>query len=463
MPSHRPLPPPVKENPRALALNALLETTGSPEAPDSLLEHHLSKSNLDARDKGLAVELTYGVLRRMATLDWRLAPLLDRPLARLPILVQMILRLGAYQLLFLDRIPPSAAVNESVNSAKQQIHRLKRDWGGFVNAVLRRLVRDPTPEWPSIDLDPVKHLSVKHSMPDWLSRRWVDRYGTSVADRLCAQASGTPPVTLRVHKLRSSREDLLSRLHQDGISATPTAVSPYGIRVDGGGPVPSLSGFEEGAFYVEDEAAQLIPLLMNPSPGSVVLDACAAPGGKSIHLADLMQDRGMVYAVDRSDERLSLLRENCRRMGVTIVKPISGDVRSPAGLSTAARSFDSILVDAPCSGLGVLRRHPEAKWRKVEADLLRHHNVQLEILGAVASRLRPGGVLVYSTCSGEPEETTSVVDDFLSAHAGFRRESAGTWLPASAQPFLTEQGDLSTVDNEFSMDGFFAARLRKQE
>ena len=220
----------------------------------------------------------------------------------------------------------------------------------------------------------------------------------------------------------------------------------------------------------------MIPLLLDPQPGDIVLDACAAPGGKSTHVADLMQNKGTIYAIDRKGTRLDLLRSNCQRLRVQIVVPIVGDIReprewvplietagSPAGKKAKEdeRSVDRILVDAPCSGLGVLRRHPEAKWRKDEQALPRHQALQGQILEAVAPCLRPGGGLGYSTCSTEPEENEAVIERFCRVHAEFQRESVASWLPPVAQGFVTEQGDLSTVGNRFSMDGFYAARLRK--
>jgi 16S rRNA (cytosine967-C5)-methyltransferase len=405
-------------------------------------------------------------LRRLATIDWRLEPVLDKPLLRLPVAVQMTLRLGTYQLLFLDRIPQSAAVNESVNLARAFAGTVGRDWSGLVNAVLRGLLRHPPHPWPSMDHDAAQALTVRYSVPGWLSRRWVERLGLASAEVACKEVSATPPLTLRVNRLITTREALLERFGQAGIAAKPTNVSPFGIQIEEGGTVPSLPGFHEGAFYVEDEAAQLIPPLLDPQPGDIALDACAAPGGKSTHLADLMQNKGTIYAVDRKGARLDLLRSNCQRLGVQNVVPIIGDIREPREwVSMIERagepSVDRILVDAPCSGLGVLRRHPEAKWRKDQQALPRHQALQCQILEAVAPCLRPGGVLVYSTCSTEPEENEDVIGRFCRAHAEFQRESVHPWLPTAAQRFVTEQGALSTMPNCFSMDGFYAARLRK--
>ncbi len=464
-PQSSPQPPTA----RSVALSALVESVTSEEGIDVILDRRLAASPLDGRDRGLAVELTYGVLRRLGTIDWRLEPVLDKPLPRLPVIAQMLLRLGAYQILFLDRIPQSAAVNESVNLARANARMVGRDWSGFVNAVLRALIREPLRPWPSSDTDAAQALAIRHSVPLWLSRRWLDRLGAAAAETACEQAAGIPPVTLRVNRLKITREAYLERLRQAGLAATATSVSPVGITIEEGGVVTALPGFDEGLFYVEDEAAQLIPPLLDPQPGETVLDACAAPGGKATHLAELMQDRGVIYALDRKGARLDLVRANCARLGIRSVLPVQGDVRNRAEWSRAVGAsattdgrptFDRILVDAPCSGLGVLRRHPEAKWRKDSESFDRHRTLQLQILDSVAPCLRPGGVLVYSTCSTEPEENEAVIDEFCRTHAEFRRESLSGSLPAAARDYLTGQGDLSTMGNRYSMDGFYAARLR---
>ena len=461
---------------RAIALSVLVESVKSEEGVDALLDRALARCSFDDRERALTVELSYGVLRRLATLDWRLEPVLDKPLLRLPVAVQMMLRLGAYQLLFLDRIPESAAVNESVNLAKAFAGTVGRDWSGFVNAVLRAFLRHPPQPWPSTDRDAAQAFAVRYSVPVWLCRRWVERLGPASAEVACEGVSIAPPMTLRVNQLVTTRESLLDTFAQAGIVTKLTSVSSLGITLEEGGSVPSLPGFHDGAFYVEDEAAQLIPPLLDPQPGDIVLDACAAPGGKSTHLADLMQNKGTIYAVDQKDARLDLLRSNCRRLRIQNVVPIVGDIRQPrewvptiemAGSPSVKKArqvepfADRILVDAPCSGLGVLRRHPEAKWRKDERALPRHQVLQCQILEAVVVCLRPGGVLVYSTCSTEPEENEDVIQRFCLAHGEFKRECVAPWLSPAAQAFVTEQGALSTVGNQFSMDGFYAARLRK--
>lgn len=458
-------------SPRAVALSVLLSSQRTDDPLDELIERQ-TVSIREPRDRSLVMELVYGVLRRQETIDWRLGAVLSKPLPRLPVVVQMLLRLGAYQLLFLDRIPQSAAVNETVLSAKSRAKKLGRDWSGLVNGVLRNLIRVPAPSWPDSATHPGESLSVRYGVPIWLVERWLDRLGYEQAERACRATSTIPAVTLRVNDNRLNRDEFLERVRQVGVAARATLISHVGVVLEKGQEVTSLPGFQTGEFYVEDEAAQLIPPLLDPKPGEVILDACAAPGGKTTHLAQRMSDRGTIYAIDRKSSRLDLLRQNCGRLGMQSILPIVGDVRTPSEWSSLIADgvsfheglpvFDRILVDAPCSGLGVLRRHPEAKYRKDSSAFTRHRQLQSEILAAVAPCLRPGGVLVYSTCSTETEETEEVVSSFCQAHPNWTRESVAPWLPSAALPFVTVCGALSTMGNECGMDGFYAARLRKQ-
>lgn len=461
---------------RMAALRILLSTEEAGVLTEDMLDEWIRRAALDQRDRALAVHLVQGVHRYRGTLDWRLGLVSDRPMARLPMIVQMALRLGAYQLLYMDKIPASAAVNESVQLVKRAGRRLGRDWSGFTNAVLRSLQRTPEPSWPTLEHNPVESLSVRFSCPSWLAERWLHRAGATEAQAWCRASLDPPPLTIRVNTLRTTRDGYLALCRQAGYSAQPTQISPYGLIFDQRHPVQSLPQFQEGAFYVEDEAAQLIPLVLAPRPGERLLDACAAPGGKATHLAALMDNRGEIVAVDQSEPRLTLLRANCLRLGVSIVTSLLDDVaeHAPAvpdagGATMVPRNathphhgYDGILVDAPCTGLGVLRRHPEGKWHKDTAAIDRHSQIQHRLLEAMSRLLRPGGRLVYSTCSTEPEENEQVIDRFCRTHHEFHREHVGSWLPPAALPLITSQGDLSTMGNAFSMDGFYAARLRKE-
>ncbi|MGC4097403.1 MAG: 16S rRNA (cytosine(967)-C(5))-methyltransferase RsmB [Nitrospira sp.] len=458
-------------SPRSLALSVLLSSQRTNDALDELIEQRAT-SVRQPRDRALMMELVYGTLRRQETIDWRLGAVLAKPLHRLPNVVQMVLRLGAYQLLLLDRIPASAAVNETVLLMKSHTDQLGRDWSGLVNAVLRNLTRMPVPSFPDPASHPAQSLSVRYGIPLWLTERWMDRMGLEQAESACRASSTVPSVTLRLNSTRLTREDLLERFRQAGITAHPTTISPVGVVLEKGQDVTSLPGFLEGDFYVEDEAAQLIPPILDPQPGETVLDACAAPGGKTTHLAELMGGRGTIYAVDRKAARVDLLRQNCKRLGMQNIVPIVADVRNrsewsgmmagEADLRDRLPLFDRILVDAPCSGMGVLRRHPEAKGRKESSVFARHQKLQVEILASVASGLRPGGVLVYSACSTETEETETVISRFCETDPGWMREPVTPWLPATGLPFVTINGALSTMENACGMDGFFAVRLRKK-
>jgi 16S rRNA (cytosine967-C5)-methyltransferase len=413
--------------------------------------------SLSPEDRALAHELFYGVLRHRSALDWRLAACSTRRWGQVALPVQMVLRLGAYQLLFLDRIPPHAAVHETVALAKVMAGESDV---GYTNAVLRALERRKSElVVPDLLNHPIDHLTAEYSHPVWLVRRWLKRFGLQRTLTMCRTNNTVPPVTLRVNPLRVTRERLVEMLAKEGAIAAPGRVSPQALVLKAGSPAATRA-FAQGWYYVQDEAAQLVGFAVAPQPGERILDACAAPGGKSIHLAELMGDRGEIVAVDASAERLALVKENCRRMGIKSVHPLEADVSNPVEAARMGH-FDRILVDAPCTGLGVLRRHPEAKWHKTEALIVRLAAKQRAILDAVAPLLKPGGVLVYSTCSTEREENEERVEAFMRTHQGWTVDNLRERLPAVAEPLITPQGYLSTLGNALDMDYFFAARLTK--
>ena len=456
-PQHSPARHPAPS--RLLALQTLVTVERQGCFADEAFARFAAPANLSHEDQALAFELVYGVLRHRATLDWQLNAVASRPVHRLPAVVAAILRLGAYQMRYLDRIPVSAAVNESVKLAKG----IKgRDWSGVVNGILRNLDRTEV-EWPDMAHDPVNGLSVTYSCPNWLTQRWIDRWGLETAEAMCRHTLTIPPLTLRTNTLRCSREQLEARLGEEGYAVSRTSVSPEGLILEKCGSLQALPVLQEGWCYVEDEAAQLVPLLLDAIPGQRVLDACAAPGGKCSHIAALMQNQGEIVAMDPEPRRLKRLESNLRTLGITCVETV--EIAHEADRDTSwfadQEGFDRILVDAPCSGLGVLRRHPEAKWQKTSTQLDWHGERQSGILERVAPYLRQGGVLVYSACSTEPEETTQVVSRFCQDHPEFCRESSARWLPPHAHSLTNPDGDFLTSSFRYNMDGFFAARLRR--
>jgi 16S rRNA (cytosine967-C5)-methyltransferase len=449
-----------------VALAILQKIERQRQFADEALDQLIEKASPSKLDRGLIFELVYGVLRYRETLDWRLNLVATRSMSRVPLPVAMILRLGAYQILYLDRIPPSAAVNESVNLSRSI---RGRDWTGFVNGVLRNLDRQPTPPWPAQSENRVLYLSIRYSCPLWLVERWLSFFGPAQTELLCQATLKIPPITLRANTLRCTREELATRLSNEGYEVRETIVSPVGLVLEKCGKLSEVKGLQDGWCYIEDEAAQLVPFLLDVSPDHRMLDVCAAPGGKTTHLAARLQNLGSVVALDQNPRRLRSLASNCQRLGVMNVSHFVADTsqdllhidKSSPVLSALSQGFDGILCDAPCSGLGVLRRHPEGKWAKDPDLMTRAQARQLEILNSVSTLLRPGGVLVYSACSTEPEETYQVLATFCRQHPEFRHESAGPCIPPAGQSLIDQEGNLFTALNPFDMDGFFAARLRK--
>lgn len=429
------------------ALHILVRVERDRAFADLALEAALDRARLDPRDAALCTEIVYGTLRWRRYLDWRLAPHLRRPLARLDPWVRAVLRLTAYQLLFLDRVPRWAAVDEAVSAA-----RLKSRSAGpaeFVNAVLRAFTRAPTP--PRLPADPVEAPAIRWSFPDWMAARWIARYGPEEAERLMAALNERPPVTIRANTLRISREDLAARLRDEELAETdPTRLAPEGLTVRRGA-VGRWAAFTSGWCTIQDEASMLIGRLLDPQPGELVADACAAPGTKTTHLAQLMGNRGRIIAMDPHAGRLGLLTQAAARLGVSIVEAHAGGVAAVGGRWRG--QCDRVLVDAPCSNLGVLRRNPDVKWKREEAELGRLGDKQRGILTAAAALARPGGRLVYATCSLEPEENEAVVRAFLGEHPGWRIDPPDTF------PVAPDDGVMRCLPHVHGTDGFTAVRL----
>jgi 16S rRNA (cytosine967-C5)-methyltransferase len=365
--------------------------------------------------------------------------------------VRALLRLTAYQVLFLERVPRWAAVDEAVSLARLKAR--KPGPAELVNAVLRSLTRAPEP--PPLPPGPVQAAAVRWSFPDWIAARWIERYGMEEAQALMAAMNERPPLTLRANTLRITREALAMRLRDEELADTrPTALAPEGLVVERGHPA-RWALFAEGWCAVQDEASMLIGHLLGPRPGECVADVCAAPGTKATHLAQLMENRGRILALDPQAARLRLLARAAARLGATIVEAHAGAVETLA--PRWREGCDRVLVDAPCSNLGVLRRNPEVKWRRTAEDLRRLEVKQRGILAAAASLAKPGGRLVYATCSLEPEENEGVVEPFLASHPGWRVDTPNDF-PVPPDP----DGFVRCLPHRHSTDGFTAIRLERR-
>jgi 16S rRNA (cytosine967-C5)-methyltransferase len=412
----------------------------------------------DSRDRDLLNAILYGVLRWRARLDFIIGRFSKTPIAKIDLPILNILRVGVFQLAFLTRIPPSAAVHTSVEMAKS----MGAPWvGAFVNAVLRRAAAEHgAVRFPDPQTEPVRALAAAWAFPEWLTERWVGRFGAAPAAELCESINAIPPLTLRANTLKTDRAVLMAALKADAKSVTACALAPDGLCVEGlSTRMTALESFRQGWFQAQDEAAQLVSLLLAPRPGETVLDACAGRGGKTGHIAQLMGNRGRLVALDRSGARLAALREEMRRLGVSIVACVEADL-SEGGAAEAPARCDRVLLDAPCSGLGTLRRNPDIKWAEDRKHLQRYHRTQLALLERAAERLAPEGVLVYSVCSPEPEETVEVVRMFLAQNPRFQFDHQADDIPQTLRPLIDKQGFLQTYPHLRYMDGFFAARLK---
>lgn len=446
-----------KRNVRQLAAEILLRVDTAKAYADILLDHRLKSATLDSRDRALLTELVYGTLRWRGRLDAKLAPRLRRPLADTDPYLRNLLRLALYQLLFLDKIPDFAAVNEAVKLAK--IHAGSKA-AGFVNGVLRAILRAMQEDSDSEPKDQsITALAAHYSHPEWLVKKWLDYFGQDQARALMRTNNGRAGLVLRANLLRCRREQLLQCFAESGVKAVASELSPQGIRLKSGTPVAQLPGFKEGLFQVQSEASQLIAYLLSALPGERILDACAAPGGKATQITELMEDRGEVIAADRSPQGIARIEGAIARLGMKSIRAVCADAsRELAG--DLSGPYDRILVDAPCSGLGTLRSHPEIKWQRSEKDTRRLSHLQLKILRSVAPFLKPGGVLVYSTCTLSREENETVAEIFLGAHKEFELQDAAGYLPVEARHMVRGRYFLALPHRD-DTDGFFAARMRK--
>ena len=441
---------------RQTALKVLHAIDAEQAYTDVALRQALGQSSLERRDRAFITECVYGVVRWRGRIDWLLQHVCHRPLDDLTPWIRNILRLGAYQCLWLQGTPARAAVYEAVELARRFGH------GGtarLVNGVLRALLRQhDTYCLPDAECCPAAHLAVAMSHPEWLVERWLARYGWARAKAICEANNRPAGITLRTHTLRISRLDLAARLRAEGVvEVDESALGPQALLAQGTSRLDHLPSYGEGLFQAQDLGAMLVAPLCEAKPGHRVLDACAAPGGKTTHLAELMQDTGRIVALDAQPGRLRLVRQNAQRLQLACVMPVAADASQP--LPFEAR-FDRILVDAPCSGLGVLRRHPDIKWRKTALDPQRLQDVQVALINRLLPHLASDGILVYSVCSNEPEETHDVAQRVLRQHPKLQLYAIEPDYPQRLPAPSATAGTLDLTPEQFGADGVFVARFR---
>ncbi len=447
---------------REAALDTLVRVEEGQAYSYLALNQTLEKLKLERPDAALATELVYGTLQRANTIDYFLAPFVSRGLDRLDGWIRCLLRLSFYQLYYLDRIPDHAVVNEAVTIAKRRGHQ---GISGMVNGVLRSVIRRKEELKLPADLDPARRIALRHSHPQWLVERLIAQFGEQAAERMCASNNQPPHASIRVNRMKYSPDEYMEKLARDGLTARRSPLAEPGLIVEGWGNMAHYPGYANGDYSIQDESSMLVAAVLAAEPGMRVLDCCAAPGGKTTHIAETMNDRGDIRAADIHAHKRNLVDAQAKRLGLGSIRTLTADARCLHERFDPA-SFDRILLDAPCSGFGIVRRKPDLKWARKEEDVAGIAELQCEILQAVAPLLKPGGVLVYSTCTILDEENRHMISRFLERCPHFvleppNEEEKRAW-PNGANAGLPA-GMIQILPHQFHSDGFFIARMRKQK
>ena len=441
-------------NPRQLAFLALKNVYRQQAYTDMALDRVLKKVDIDPVDRSLVCELVYGIVRRQRTLDALIDLLGKKKAQQQPPDLRIILHIGLYQLRYADRIPVSAAVNTTVELAK--INGLTK-LAGVVNGLLREYARQASHSDPlQLPEDTVAKLGVLHSFPDWIIETWLEQFSIEETDKLAAWFNQPPQIDLRVNILKTTVAKLQKIFTSSGLSVVPISNLPQGLRITkGGGAIADWPGYKEGWWVVQDSSAQLVSHLLDPQPGETVIDACAAPGGKTTHIAELMGDNGQIIACDRAVKRLNKVKQNAARLQLRSIQIYPGDSRN---LTEFKNKADRVLLDAPCSGLGTLHKRPDLRWRQTPESISKLVGLQRELLEQVATWVKPQGILVYATCTLNPLENEKVIQSFLDCHSDWRIQ-----LPSSSTiaDYATSEGWLEIYPHRHNRDGFFMVKLQR--
>ena len=445
-----------KHNSRELALKILFQVNEEGAYANLALDKALfSCKDLDPRDRGLITEIVYGSVKYRGKLDYVLNQFAKTKVKKMDHWTRNNLRMALYQIMFLDKVPDSAAVDESVKLAKKYGRSDK-----FVNAVLRNYLRGKdTMQWPDKTKQPVEYLCVEYSFPQWMVERFVRQYGMADTEKLLQYYNQPAPLWIRTNTLKISREALKTQLEQEGLVVSESRYTPEGLQIHSAVNLHQLKAFQQGLFTVQDESSMLVALAAEPDKDMRRLDVCSAPGGKSTHMAQLMKNTGSIYACDIHKHRLELIEENCKRLGITNIKTVEQD-----GTVLTRRwqePFDVIVCDVPCSGLGVLGRRADARWSKESEDIAGLCGIQKRILEEAAQLVVPGGTLIYSTCTITPEENQDMVEQFLARHPEYEADNTITdcWLNMDKET----NGYVQFLPFIDDMDGFFIARMVRKE
>ena len=439
------------EGVRGIAVKILNRVERTDAYLDKLLDHEMRNSELNGPDKALLYEIVHGVIRWMGRLDWVLNGFYKGQFSKAIPNLKNGLRVALYQILFLDRVPDHAVVNEAVEFVKKLQGQKPAD---LTNAVLRNIIRSKTQiRYPDPVEDLPGYLSAFYSHPSWMVKRYLERFGRDATEKLLAANNEKPYLTLKLNALKTSPDEFKNLLNSVNLKNTPGRIIPEFFQLHNLTNITAWEYFSKGYFNIQDESAGLACKLLEPQPGMRVLDLCAAPGGKTAYLAEQMNNRGEIIALDRYESRLKIMRKNMERLGISCIKTIETNA-----LEYEDSGFDRVLADVPCLGSGTLSKKPDIKWKKDIFDLRKIRNTQYDLLEKAAKLVKPGGVLVYSTCSIEPEENSEIVLNFLEKHREFNSESTAGIFPPE---IVDEFGFVQTFPHRDHMDGAFAAKLVK--
>lgn len=441
---------------RTLALKVLNDIQKNNAYSNISLDKHMeSEQNLTHLDRAFATEIVYGCIKYFIALDYLIEQYSSIKLSKISIPVLNILRMGFYQLLYMDKVPESAAVNESVKLAGKFANKGAQ---GFVNAVLRSFLRAGRQyNLPDSNKEPIKYLSVKYSYPQWLVKRWTELFGQEFCENLLKSGNDIPKVCIRVNRLKTDKKTLKNEFLNIGIDIEDGLYLEDALYLSNTSSIARLEPFKQGLFQVQDESSMLAVKVLDPKPGEIIADVCAAPGGKATFIAELMENKGKVIAFDIYEHKINLIKNAAQRLGIEIIDAMIRDAREKHKDIRA----DRVLVDAPCSGLGIIRKKPDLKYAKNEQQIKDLVNIQKQILHASAGIVRTGGVLVYSTCTIEPAENDEVADWFVKNHHNFVIDQISQYVPDKLKPAIKNNGFMQLYPNLHGTDGFFIARFKK--
>jgi len=443
-------------NSREIALKVLMDVHQNGAFSNYSISKYL-KGREDVKGENLIREIVYGVIENALYLDYIISKLSKVKIEKIDPKILEILRIGVYQMAFMDRIPHRAAVNESVNLAKKYGHK---GTVGFTNGILRNFSRNKE-ELMKIDVkDKLDYLSIKYSHPRWMVERWVKEFSLEFTEELLISNNSKPMLNIRVNTLKLRRDELKRILSDYGYTVYNTEYASDGLIVEDPVRITETEEFNKGYFTIQDESSMLVAQILSPAENSVVLDLCSAPGGKSTHAGQIMNNKGKIISLDIYEHKLKLVRENAERLGITIIETGIHDAQELN--KNMVEMADYCIVDVPCSGLGIIKRRPEIKWNRKEEDIKDLADMQKKILNNAGKYLKPGGVMVYSTCTIEKAENMDVIQDFLMKNRNFKLSGFENFLCSTRNADTAEKGYVQLFPNVHGTDGFFIARLIKE-